>query len=75
MFSPTLGRVSVQNDCASPGAWAQLHPDNKLNMIAAAIRHLITNMFSCDPVPAGKKKNTRIIWLQSELTYTRKLKA
>ena len=41
MFTPILGRVSVQSDSASPGAWAQLHPDNKLNMIATATRHFI----------------------------------
>ena len=41
MFTPILGRVSVQYDCASPGAWAQLHPDNKLNTTVTATRHLI----------------------------------
>ena len=41
MFTPILGRVSVQNESSSPGAWAQLHPDNKLNTTVTATRHLI----------------------------------
>ena len=62
MFTPKLGRVSVQNDCASPGAWAQLHPDNKLNMTVTATRHLIfTNVntkvlpHNLGQFPVGKK--------------------
>ena len=35
MFTPKLGRVSVQNASASPGAWAQLHPD-KLSKLATS---------------------------------------
>ena len=44
MFTPILGRVSRQYDCASPGAWAQLHPDNKLNTtvtVTTAMRHFM----------------------------------
>ena len=41
MFTPILGRVSVQNESPSPGAWAQIHPDNKLNTITTARRHPI----------------------------------
>ena len=48
MFTPILGRVSVQYDCSSPGAWAQ-HTDKLLNTITTPTRHLIltpTNDFS-----------------------------
>ena len=41
MFTPILGRVSVQNESSSPGAWAQHHPDNTVNTIDTATRHLI----------------------------------
>ena len=35
MFTPKLGRVSVQNASASPGAWAQLHPDKPSETISS----------------------------------------
>jgi len=41
MFTPKLGRSSVQCESPSPGAWAQHHPDNKLNTTVTAMRHLI----------------------------------
>ena len=44
MFTPILGRVSVQNASPSPGAWAQHHPVNKLNTIVTmttATRHFM----------------------------------
>ena len=41
MFTPILGRVSVQNESSSPGAWAQLHSDNKANTTVTATMHLI----------------------------------
>ena len=73
MFTPILGRVSVQNASASPGAWAQLHPDNKLNTITTARRRSIftpVNEFSFGLYPGPDtswKEHKNQLWSQDEL--------
>ena len=69
MFTPRLGRVSVQNESSSPGAWAQLHPDNKLNTSATARRHPIftlaneffVGLFIPGQIPAGKNTESTVV--------------
>ena len=74
MFTPNLGRISVQIGSASPGAWAQLHPDNKLNTSATARRHPIftlANEFFVGLYPGPdtcwKEHRINCMWSQDEL--------
>ena len=74
MFTPNLGKISVQIGSASPGAWAQLHLDNKLNTSAIARRHPIFTLANefffgliLGQIPAGKNTDINWMWSPDEL--------